>query len=78
MKDMLSAFAGQLFSVKKQFFPIKRNKMPIITQIFGAYIVSKEKERAIFSKVTWTNFKEIKYALKYFICVLSPEIIRPL
>lgn len=79
MKGMLSAFSGQLFSVKEQFFPIKRKKIPIIKQIFGAHILSKEKERPFFSKVTWTNFKKINYALKPdFICVLNPEIIKPL
>lgn len=78
MKNMLTAFPQQLYSVKEQFFSIKTNKIRIIGQIFCAHILSKEKERAFFSKVSCTNFKEKKYALKYFICVLSPENIRPL
>lgn len=60
MKGMFSAFSGQLFSVEEQFFSIKRKKIPIIKQIFGAHILSKEKERPFFVKGHLNKFQKNK------------------
>lgn len=64
MKGMLSAFSGQLFSVEEQFFSIKRKKIPIIKQIFGAHILSKEKERPFFFKGHLNKFQKNKLCVE--------------